>query len=96
MVQKSDAASDFSQRDLPDLAHERSVSRRRVLHAAGSGAALIALQGLGMTARAQSITPIRFVLDWKYQGIHSWYYLAQDRGYFANEKIDLKIGRAHV
>ena len=92
MVQKSDAASDFSQRDLPDFAHERShVSRRRVLRAVGSGAAMLALQGLGVTARAQSTTSIRFVLDWKYQGIHSWYYLAQDRGYFANEKIDLTI-----
>lgn len=60
--------------------------RRSVLRTA-----LAALAFAAGGVQAQDTTPIKFVLDWKLQGIHAWYFLAQDRGYFAQEKIDLTI-----
>jgi len=67
------------------------AGRRSLLRASAAALGLSAAPGWSGLAQAQSVTPIRFVLDWKYQGIHAWYYLAIDRGYFAAEKIDLSI-----
>lgn len=63
-----------------------SFTRRR-FHLALAAAAL----ATPLLASGQETTPIKFVLDWKLQGVHAWYFLAIDRGYFTQEKIDITI-----
>ncbi|WP_156481004.1 ABC transporter substrate-binding protein [Variovorax sp. PAMC 28711] len=69
---------------------DRPVSRRSVTLAVAALAASAAFMP-SQPAQAQAVTPIKFVLDWKLQGIHAWYYLAEDRGYFAQEKLAVTI-----
>lgn len=63
-----------------------TLTRRRFQQALAAAALALPLSTL-----AQEATPLKFVLDWKLQGVHAWYYLALDRGYFAQEKIDITI-----
>lgn len=43
------------------------------------------------SAHAHADTPLRMVLNWSYQGPQAWFFLAQERGYFAEEGIDLRL-----
>lgn len=43
------------------------------------------------SAYAHAGTPLRMVLNWSYQGPQAWFFLAQERGYFAEEGIDLRL-----
>jgi NitT/TauT family transport system substrate-binding protein len=42
-----------------------------------------------LAAHAQ--TKIKMVLNWKYQGPQAWFFMAQDRGYFKAEGLDVEI-----
>ena len=55
---------------------------------AGLTAATAALMPLAAHAQA---TKIKMVLNWKYQGPQAWFFLAQDKGYFKAEGLDVEI-----
>lgn len=60
---------------------------RKLLLACG----LLTALGAALPAYAKDALPVRFILDWKAQGPHAWYYLARDKGYFQAEGLDVSI-----
>jgi NitT/TauT family transport system substrate-binding protein len=56
-------------------------------------AAAIAAIGLcaALIPTAQAQTKIKMVLNWKYQGPQAWFFMAQDKGYFKAEGLDVEL-----
>lgn len=55
---------------------------------------LLALAGaiaLAAPVAAQAQTKLKFVLNWKYQGPQGWFFLAEDKGYFKAEGLEVQI-----
>jgi NitT/TauT family transport system substrate-binding protein len=46
---------------------------------------------LSMPAKAQAQTKLKMVLNWKYQGPQGWFFLADDKGYFKAEGLEITI-----
>lgn len=42
-------------------------------------------------AGAAAQTPVKLVLNWKYEGAQAWFFTAQDKGYFKAEGLDVEI-----
>ena len=68
-----------------------SVSRKMANHLCIGVMCLVALCVAGPVRAAEPPTRIRFTLDWKLQSVHSWYFLAKSKGYFAAENLDVSI-----
>jgi len=64
-----------------------SFTRRSSLLALG--AAVVLAAPLATPASAQ--TKLKLVLNWKYQGPQGWFFLADDRGYFKAEGLEVTI-----
>jgi len=64
-----------------------TLSRRSSLLAL---AGALALAG-PLAAPAQAQIKLKMVLNWKYQGPQGWFFLAEDKGYFKAEGLDITI-----
>ncbi|MEM9430893.1 MAG: ABC transporter substrate-binding protein [Pseudomonadota bacterium] len=63
---------------------------RTTLRAGAIGAAFL---GLASAAQAQDLTPLNFSLDWAWQGMHGPFLIAKERGYYAEEGLDVSFDR---
>ena len=61
------------------------------------GLALAAAIGgtLAFAAPAAAQTKLKMVLNWKYQGPQGWFFLADDRGYFKAEGLDVTMDQGN-
>ena len=89
---------------LPGIAIETAVARRghALCSHGGNGtdrgrpmATWLRLAGavaaLGMVAPAAAQTDVRFALDWKFEAPSAPYFVALDKGYYAEEGLDVSI-----
>lgn len=53
--------------------------------------ALLALCAALSPAAVLAQTKIKMVLNWKYEGAQAWFFLAQDKGYFKAEGLDVEF-----
>ena len=51
----------------------------------------LAMALLAGTASAQSLMPIPFALDWRYEGPAAPYFVAIDKGYYKDEGLEVTV-----
>ena len=78
-------------RNLTTRTNRRNPMAIKTTLAALGAAALVALAALS-PAPASAADPVTFRLNWIMYGFHTPFYLGVERGYYADEGIDLTIG----
>lgn len=68
------------------------ITRRQWGKGAAAAAASLAL---GKPAIAQSLTRMKMILNWRYQGPQGWFFLAEDRGYFRDAGVELVMDQGN-
>ena len=72
-----------------------TLTRRTFGRLAAGAAAASAAPGLFAPALAKGPTRLKMVLNWRYQGPQSWFFLAQDNGYFKEAGIEMEIDQGN-
>lgn len=68
------------------------ISRRRFGLVAGAAALA---SGLPRPALAQAPTRLKMILNWRYQGPQAWFFIAQDKGYFREEGLEIEMDQGN-
>jgi NitT/TauT family transport system substrate-binding protein len=92
---RSEIGQLLARRDTPFLDPQ---SREFVMKPLRTGLlALAAILGLAAisTAPASAETKLKMVLNWKYQGPQGWFFLADDRGYFKAEGLEVTMDQGN-
>ncbi|MEO1308335.1 MAG: ABC transporter substrate-binding protein, partial [Pseudomonadota bacterium] len=67
------------------------ITRRSFAKFAGAAATA----ALATPALSQGKTKLKMILNWRYQGPQSWFFLAKDKGYFDEAGIDLTMDQGN-
>ena len=68
-----------------------SIDRRAFV---GAGLAATATPLVCLPARAQQTTRLKMILNWRYQGPQAWFFIAQDKGYFKEEGLEVEMDQS--
>ncbi len=60
-----------------------------------AAALLLGTAAFATPATAQQPTKVKMVLNWKYQGPQGWFFLSQDKGYFAATGLDVTMDQGN-
>ncbi|MFK7860991.1 MAG: ABC transporter substrate-binding protein [Granulosicoccus sp.] len=71
------------------------VSRRQFTKIAAATTAATVAPILAAPAIGQGNTQLKMILNWRYQGPQSWFFLAEDNGYFAKAGIDMVMDQGN-
>jgi len=66
---------------------------RRAMLASTAAAGAVGAFGVGRGARAAS--SLDMILNWRYQGPQAWFFLAQDKGYFADAGLEITMDQGN-
>lgn len=72
-----------------------TLTRRSLLRRSAALGAAAAVSSLAAPSLLRAATPIKMVLNWRYQGPQAWFFLAQDRGYFADAGIEMTMDQGN-
>ncbi|MFK7891516.1 MAG: ABC transporter substrate-binding protein, partial [Granulosicoccus sp.] len=71
------------------------ISRRQFTKIAAATTAATVAPMLAAPAIGQGKTQLKMILNWRYQGPQSWFFLAEDNGYFAKAGIDMVMDQGN-